>query len=80
MYHKHICQLFFCITSCNTLNLGYWESYNDIVNGSDVGSNAGGGTTIATLKIYYQYVPASFEWYTVAVGGGNLYNLSPSIR
>jgi hypothetical protein len=73
----HLSAIFSALLPGNTLNLGYWESYNDIVNGSDVGINAGGGTTIATLKIYYQYVPASFEWYNVAVGGGNLYNLSP---
>jgi hypothetical protein len=60
-----------------TLNLGYWESYNDVVPGSDITLNAGGGTTVATLKIYYQYVPASFAWFNVPSGGTNLYNFSP---
>ncbi|MBK7586954.1 MAG: hypothetical protein IPI22_00780 [Bacteroidetes bacterium] len=58
------------------INIGYFETWNDNFNTSDIGVNAGSPTTVK-LKIYYQYVPSSFEWYNVAVGGGNLYSLSP---
>ncbi len=58
------------------LNIGYWESYNDYVSTSDIGTSVPAATT-ATLKIYYQYVPASFEWYTTPTGGTSIYNLTP---
>ena len=74
---SHLSAAFSALAPGSTLNIGYWESFNDIVNGTDININAGGGTTIATLKIYYQYVPASFEWYNVPSGGANLYSLSP---
>ncbi len=69
--------IFSGLTAGSTLNLGYWESWNDVVAGSDISLNAGGITSIATLKIYYTYVPASFEWYTSATGGTSIYNLTP---
>ncbi|MBL7765054.1 MAG: T9SS type A sorting domain-containing protein [Chitinophagaceae bacterium] len=59
------------------LNMGYWESYNDVVSGTDININAGGGSTVATLKIYYQYVPPNFSWYDVPSGGVSLSSLSP---
>ncbi|MEN9340295.1 MAG: hypothetical protein RIQ62_1607, partial [Bacteroidota bacterium] len=60
----------------STLNIGYWESYNDLVTTSDIGVNAGGPTT-AKLKVYYQYVPPSYSWYDVPTGGSSLYSQSP---
>lgn len=65
------------ITAGGILNLGYWESFNDNFSISDIGINGGGNTSVATLKIYYQYVPASFSWFNVPSGGTNLYNFSP---
>ncbi len=59
-----------------TLNLGYWETYNDLFAASDVTFNTGGPTT-ATLKVYYSYIPANLEWYSAPSGGVNLYSLSP---
>ncbi|MBK7762069.1 MAG: T9SS type A sorting domain-containing protein [Bacteroidetes bacterium] len=65
------------ISAGGTVNLGYWESFNDNFATSDIGINGGGNPTMATLKIYYQYVPASFSWFNVPSGGSNLYNFSP---
>jgi hypothetical protein len=60
-----------------TLNLGYWETWNDLPATSDVNFNVGGATT-AKLKFYYAYVPAGFNWYTVPSGPNpSLYNSSP---
>jgi len=58
------------------VNIGYWESYNDVPGGSDININAG-GSTVATLKIYYTYVPPAFAWYDVPSSGTSLYSLSP---
>jgi hypothetical protein len=58
------------------INLGYFETWNDFVNTSDINPNVGGPTT-ATLKIYYQYVPANFVWYSTPTGGTSLYPFSP---
>jgi hypothetical protein len=60
-----------------TVNLGYWETYNDNAAGSDVTFNVS-GTTTAKLKFYYAYVPAGFNWYTVPSGPNpSLYNSTP---
>jgi hypothetical protein len=59
------------------LNLGYWESYNDLTTTSDIGTNAGGTPTVAKLKVYYQYVPPAYAWYDVPSGGSSLYSLTP---
>ena len=40
------------------LNVGYFETWNDNQNTSDVGVNALGNPTVIKLKIYYQYVPS----------------------
>ncbi len=66
----------FSLGAGSIINMGYWESFNDIVAGPDIGINAGGPTT-ATLTVYYQYVPPSFAWYDVPSGGSSLYSLSP---
>ena len=66
----------FSLPSGSPVNIGYWESFNDVGAGSDININ-GGGTTVATLKIYYSYVPPSFAWYDVPSGGSSLYTLSP---
>ncbi|MBU3676552.1 MAG: T9SS type A sorting domain-containing protein, partial [Chitinophagaceae bacterium] len=58
------------------INLGYFETWNDFINASDITPNAGGPTT-ATLKIYYQYVSADFNWFSAPTGGVSLYSLSP---
>ena len=58
------------------INLGYFETWNDFISTSDITHDVG-GTTTATLKVYYQYVPASFEWYSAPSGGVSLYPLSP---
>lgn len=60
----------------NTVNIGYFELWNDLPAASDIGVNAS-GPTVVTLKIYYQYVPPNYEWYDVAFGGTSIYNLSP---
>ncbi|MCC6448903.1 MAG: T9SS type A sorting domain-containing protein [Chitinophagaceae bacterium] len=80
-YTRHITPaqlggMFSALPGGSTINIGYWETYNDNQNGSDISANAG-GPTVATLKIYYQYVPSSFEWYTAPSGGLSLYDLSP---
>jgi hypothetical protein len=61
----------------NPVNVGYWESFNDVAGSSDININALSVPTTVTLKIYYQYVPASFEWYSTPTGGLNLYSFSP---
>lgn len=61
----------------NPVNIGYWESYNDVAGSSDISINAGGNPTVVSLKIYYQYVPPAFAWYDVPSGGTSLYSLSP---
>ncbi|MBK7763936.1 MAG: T9SS type A sorting domain-containing protein [Bacteroidetes bacterium] len=66
----------FSLAPGSAINIGYWESSNDVAGSSDININ-GGGTTTATLKIYYQYVPPSFAWYDVPTGGTSLYSLSP---
>ncbi len=58
------------------INIGYWESFNDVAGSSDININ-GGGTTVATLKVYYQYVPPAFAWFDVPTGGSSLYSLTP---
>ena len=68
--------IFSSLSGGSSLKLGYWESYNDNFSLSDIGINAG-GTTVAKLKIYYQYVPPAFQWYDVPTGGVSLYSLSP---
>lgn len=60
-----------------TVRVGYFELWNDDPGNSDIGYNAGSTPTTVTLKIYYQYVPPSFEWFDTPVGGTSLYSLSP---
>jgi hypothetical protein len=54
--------LFATVPAGQTFNIGYFESYNDLQNSSDISANFG-GTTTAKLKIYYTYIPASIKWY-----------------
>jgi len=61
----------------NVINLGYWETWNDLPFASDMTINAQGQPTVATLKIYYAYIPASYEWYSVPSGGVNLSSNTP---
>jgi len=61
--------------SGGTLKMGSWNTYNTTANNHVINYN--GNTTVAKLKIYYTYVPASFEWYKDPVGGPVLYNYSP---
>lgn len=58
-----------------TLKMGSWNTYNTTTNTHVI--NYGGNPTVATLKLYYTYVPASFEWYKDSIGGPVLYNYSP---
>ncbi|MBU3676422.1 MAG: hypothetical protein FGM54_04475, partial [Chitinophagaceae bacterium] len=60
-----------------TINMGYHSTWggNATINGYTL--NAGGNPTVATLKIRYSYVPASFEWYSTPSGGVSLYPFSP---
>lgn len=58
------------------LNVGYWETWNDLTTTSDVTFNACGSTQVK-LKIYYAYVPPAFAWFDVPTGGSSLYSLSP---
>lgn len=71
-----LANMYTILTPGDPVRIGYWESFNDVAGGTDININ-GGGTTVATLKMYYTYVPASYEWYDVPVGGTNLYSLSP---
>jgi hypothetical protein len=59
-----------------TVNLGYWETYNDSYATSDATFNVSGPTT-ATLKVYYSYIPSGFSWFNVPTGGINLSGLTP---
>ena len=68
--------LFAAVPAGQTFNLGYFESYNDLQNTSDIGVNSG-GTTTAKLKIYYTYVPASIKWYDNATSTVQLDSLVP---
>ena len=72
-----LANIFSSIPAGGTLNLGYWESYQDNISMSDIDINSPAGPTEATLKIYYQYVPPAFAWYDVPTGGSSLYSLSP---
>ena len=69
-------QLGFMATPGTPINIGYWESFNDVAGASDISINSS-GTTVASLKIYYQYVPPAFSWYDVPTGGSSLYSLTP---
>ncbi len=69
--------LYTAVSPGSPVNIGYWESFNDVPGSSDISTNAAGGPTVATLKIYYQYVPPAFAWYDVPAGGNSLYSLSP---
>ncbi len=57
-----------------TLNIGQWDIYS---TPTTVSINVGGNPTVAKLKFYYTYVPASFEWYSAPTGGSVLYTYSP---
>jgi hypothetical protein len=61
----------------DTLKMGYHSTWggNSTTNGYTL--NAGANPSVATLKIRYTYVPASFEWYSTPTGGINLYSFSP---
>lgn len=64
------------LTPGATVRIGYFELWNDFPTASDINANVGGPSQVS-LKIYYQYVPPSFEWYDVPAGGTSLYSLSP---
>lgn len=64
------------VPSGGNLRIGYWESWNDNFATNDASKNAG-STSIATLKIYYSYLPASYSWYDVPTLGTSLYNITP---
>jgi hypothetical protein len=63
--------------SGGTLNIGYHSTWAGNATSHGMLLNAGGNPTQITLKIRYTYVPASFEWYNVPVGGSILYLYSP---
>ena len=44
------------------INVGYWESWNDNLNTSDITPNTPAQTEVR-LKIYYNYVPSKINWY-----------------
>lgn len=58
-----------------TLKMGSWNTYNTTANNHVINYN--GNPTVATIRIRYTYVPASFEWYKDSVGGPILYTYSP---
>jgi GEVED domain/Secretion system C-terminal sorting domain len=60
-----------------TVNVGYFEAWNDTLATADCYVNALGNQTTVTLSIPYEYTPSSIEWYDVPVGGTSLYGLSP---
>jgi hypothetical protein len=68
--------IFSNVAAGGSLNLGYWESYQDNTSVPDIALNSS-SPSVATLTIYYQYVPAAFSWYDVPVGGSSLFSLSP---
>ncbi|MBK7762133.1 MAG: T9SS type A sorting domain-containing protein [Bacteroidetes bacterium] len=57
-----------------TLNIGQWDTWS---TPTTVNINVGTSTTVAQLKFYYTYVPASFEWYAAPTGGPVLFTYSP---
>jgi hypothetical protein len=59
------------------LNIGYWESNQNNISLSDIAIDAGGNPSVATLEVYYQYVPPSYQWFDTPTGGSSLYSLSP---
>ncbi len=58
------------------LHIGYWEAFNNNISIPDITTDAGGDTTVATLKIYYQSGSAGSAWYDVPAGGSSLFPLS----
>ena len=44
------------------INVGYWESYNDNLNTSDITPNTPAQTEVR-MKIYFNYVPSKINWY-----------------
>ena len=50
------------------MNIGYWESFDDVITGSDIGLNSGGATT-ATLRIYYTGNTVATQWYDATTSG-----------
>lgn len=68
--------IFSSIPAGGTLSIGYWEFYQDNISMSDIDINST-NPSVATLTIYYQYVPPAFAWYDVPTGGSSLYSLSP---
>jgi hypothetical protein len=59
------------------VNIGYHSTWAGNATSNGMTINASGQPTVITLKFNYTYVPASFEWYSVPVGGSVLYNFSP---
>ncbi len=72
-----LANMYTVLTPGSPVNIGYWESFNDVATSSDITLNAGANPTVVTLKIYYTYVPPAFAWYDVPSGGTSLYSLSP---
>jgi hypothetical protein len=60
----------------SVLNVGYWETWNDFQNLSDIGANFP-ATTQIKLKVYFNYVPATIDWYTTPTGGASIFNTIP---
>jgi hypothetical protein len=60
------------------INMGYHSTWGGNSTSNGYTLNAGSNPTVATLKIIYQYVPASFNWFTVPSGPNpSIYSLSP---
>jgi len=65
------------LTAGDTLKMGYHSTWGGNATSNGYTPNAQSLPTVATLKIRYTYVPASFEWYSAPAGGINLYSFSP---
>jgi hypothetical protein len=69
--------LYTAVGAGGSFNVGYHSTWSGNATSNGYALNAGGNTTVATIKIRYTYVPASYEWYNVPTGGSSLYAFSP---
>jgi hypothetical protein len=61
----------------SALNIGYYSTWLGNATNNGVTFDAFNIPTSITLKIYFTWVPASFEWYTSPIGGTVLNNYIP---
>lgn len=68
--------MYLLIGAGGNFNIGYWESVDNLVGGSDISINAQTLPTQAQLTIYYTMMP-DVKWYTNATGGNSYFTGSP---